>query len=156
MPAEQFVHQPAPAAQLGRGQPGDQRLGQQLRFQAVQVGADHRAQVVAEPRAGQHGGDGRGPGAGVLQHLLEQLGEIQHLHPVVPEYLAEPVVLLLGPVHPGQPVEEHAVPAVPGYPPQLRSRPVQQDGPEPADFAVRAKAVRHDSPCCRTVPPAHG
>ena len=70
----------------------------------------------------------------------------EHFHAMIPEGLAEAVVLLLGPVDPGQPVEQEPVAAARGQPPQLGTGAVDQDGPQPANFTVHPVRVRHKYP----------
>jgi len=74
--------------------------------------------------------------ARVGECLLQQLAEVEHLDAVVAQRLREPVVLLLGPVHPGDPVEQQLVVVPRGQPLELGARAVQQDRTEPAHLAV--------------------
>jgi hypothetical protein len=69
-------------------------------------GVRQAGQLVADQDRAERGHDRLLPGRGVLQHVLEQLGQVQDLHAVVPQDLREDVVLLLGPRGPGQAREE--------------------------------------------------
>ena len=114
--------------------------------------ADDGPQFLAEPRAGQRRVDRGVPRGPVLQHVLEQLGEVEHLHPVVPQGVGELIVLVLRPVHPGDPVQQQPVLAAGGHPPQLRSRTVDEDGAKAADLTVHTMGVRHDPPSSSRAP----
>ena len=132
----QPVRQAAAGLQLLLGEPGREHPGQVDRMEVVHVPADDRTQRGPEPRVLQHRGDGRLPGVLVGQRLLQQLAEVEHLDAVVAQRLREPVVLLLGPVHPRDPVEQQLVVVPRGQPLELGARAVQQDRTEPAHLAV--------------------
>jgi hypothetical protein len=63
------------------------------------------------------------------EHVLEQLGQVQDLHAVVPQYLREDVVLLLGARGPGQAGEEQLPGMTRQHAFQLGSRPVHDNRP---------------------------
>ena len=64
---------------------------------------DLAGQLVAEHDRAERGRDRLLPGRRVFQHVLEQLGQVENLHAMVPQGLREDVVLLLSPGRPGQP-----------------------------------------------------
>ena len=99
-------------------------------------------QGLAQPRVGEHGGDGALAGGGHLQGLGEQLGEVEHLDAVVAQRLRERVVLVLGPVDPRDAVEEQLVVVARRQPLELGAGAVQQHGVQPADLAVDTRRRR--------------
>jgi hypothetical protein len=136
--------------------PGDEGLGQRLGVEALEVAADGSAEIIAEPAVVQGRGDRGAAGGCILQRVLQELGDVEHLDAVVPEDLRELIVLLLGTGHPGQPVEQEAAAAARGNPFQLRTRTVNKNGTQPAGLAVRTMGVAHNSPRPSPAAPAHG
>jgi hypothetical protein len=106
-------------------------------------GVRQAGQLVADQDRAERGHDRLLPGRGVLQHVLEQLGQVQDLHAVVPQDLREDVVLLLGPRGPGQAREEQLPGLARQHPFQLGSRPVHDDRPESAHLTVHPAEPRH-------------
>ena len=100
-------------------------------------------QLVPEQDRPERGRDRLLPGRRVFQHVLEQLGQVQDLHAVIPQYLREDVVLLLGARGPGQAGEEQLPGMTRQHAFQLGSRPVHDDRPEPAHLAVHPAEPRH-------------
>ena len=132
MPVEKLVDHAAPGTELAGTDPGDQRLGQHLRLQALEMFADYAAEFVAEPAVIERRADRGVAGGGILERVLQQFGDVEHLDTVVPEDLGERIVLLLGPGHPGQPVEQEAAAAARGDPLQLGARTMDENGAQPA------------------------
>ena len=99
---EQLEHHAVPQPQLMRGKPGDQDLRQLLGPEVVQVGPELAAQLVAEPGIGDGQADGLRPGRLVFQTVLQQLGQVEHLDALLAKRLAEGIVFLPRPAHPGQ------------------------------------------------------
>ena len=153
MPVEELVDHSAAGAQLAGGDAGDERLGQRLRIEALQVVPDGRAEIVAEPAVIQGRADRGLAGGRVLERVLQQFGDVEHLDAVVAEDLRERVVLLLGAGHPGQPVEQEAAAAAGRDTFQLGARTVNEYGAQPAGLTVRAMGVTHDSPRPSPAPP---
>ena len=83
----------------------------------------------------------------VVQRLVEQFAEVEDLDAAATERIGEAVVLLLGPVDPGQTVEEQGVVVARGEPPQLVAGAVQHHGAQSADLGTYADrwvgSVRH-------------
>ena len=107
--------------------------------------AEHITELVAEPRIIHRRADRGVPGPLVLQCVLQQSREVEAPRGD-PEGLAEAVSAPAAPVNPGQPVEQQPVAATRGQPPQLGAGAVDQDGPQPANFAVRPVRMRHKCP----------
>ena len=103
-----------------------------------QVAVDGPVQRLAEPRVGEHGGDGLLRAASTSQGAAEQVGEVEHLDAVVAQRLGERVVLVLGAADPRDAVEEQLVVVARRQPLELRPGPVQHHRPQPADLAVDA------------------
>ena len=134
--AEQLVHGTAAGAELARREPGDEQLGQRLGIEPFQVTPDLAGQLVAEHGRAERGPDRLLPGELVLQHVLEQFGQVEHLHAVVAQRLSEDVMLLLRPRRPRQPGERQLPAGARDHSFQLGARPVHDDGPEPSYLAV--------------------
>jgi len=149
---EQQVGQGTYDELAGSGHAGDDALGSVVRQLLVRESrGDHPREVVtrqAEEHLAQDGGEGRaddgrrdhrvhdlGAGGGVLERLDQQVGEVQDLDAAVLERRRERVVLLLRPRHPRQAVEEQVGVVAGGQALELRTGPVQQDGPERTDLA---------------------
>jgi hypothetical protein len=131
------LDEPAPVgAQLLTREPGNQHLRELLRPQ--------RRQPLAQPRAQ------RGPdrlqrqrrveqllrrGRRLRQRLLEQLANVEHLHPALAQRRGERVVLGLRPRDPRHPVEQQLVVVARRQPQQLAAGTVQHDGRERPDLA---------------------
>ena len=156
MPVEELVDHSAPGAQLTGGDAGDQCLRQRLRIETLQVVPDGRAEIVAEPAVIKGRADRGLAGRRVLERILQQFRDVEHLDAVVAEDLRERVVLLLGAGHPGQPVEQDAAAAAGRDTFQLGARTVNENGAQPAGLTVRAMGVTHDSPRPGLRAPAHG
>jgi hypothetical protein len=84
------------------------------------------------------GGNALMSGRWFAQRLGQQVGQVEHLDSVVAKRLGERVVLLLRTADPWDAVEQQLVVVAGGEPLQLRSRPMEQDGPEPTDLRVGA------------------
>ncbi len=99
---------------------------------------------------------------GGAEHLAEQVGDQVDEHAAPAQGLGEGVVLVLGPVDPGQPVEEQPVVVAGGEPPQLGAGPVEDHLPQGAHLAVdeagreggRGVHGRIEPPGARPVRPA--
>ena len=95
-------------------------------------------QRVAQPDVGDRFVDGLPAGRLVLQRLVEQFAQVEDLDTPATEGVGEAVVLLLGPVDPGQTVEEQGVVVARGEPPQFVAGAVQHHGAQPADLGTYA------------------
>ena len=78
--------------------------------------------LVAEHDRAKRGRNRLPPGRYVFQHVLEQFGQVKHLHAMVPQCLGENVMLLLSPGRPRQAREKQPPGMAGGYPFQLGSR----------------------------------
>ena len=152
MPVEELVDHSAPGAQLAWGDAGDERLGQRLGIEALQMVPDGRAEIVAEPAVIQGRADRGLAGGRVLERVLQQFRDVEHLDAVVAEDLRERVVLLLGAGHPGQPVEQDAAAAAGRDAFQLGARTVDEYGAQPAGLTVRAMGVTQILPAVLRAP----
>src|ERR1022692_4825197 len=146
MRIEQLKDDASASPQLVQRQPGNEHAGQGLRRQRLQVAMHLIPQLRAERAVREHRGDRFLPGADILKDVLQQLSDVEHLNVAVSQHLSEYVVLLLRTASPRQAVEEQPAFGPRRDPLELRPRPVHQDSPEPADLAVRAHGVAHDSP----------
>ena len=86
---------------------------------------------------------------GDVEHLGQQLVQVEHLDVVRAQRLGELVVLLLRAVEPRHAVEQQVVVVARRQPPQLGPGAVQDDRPQPPDLAPHAVLVLHDA---RTLP----
>ena len=146
MPAEQPVDQPPPGPELLRGQARHQHLRQHLRVQAGEVAAQVGPELLTQPRIADRRVYGLLPGHRVLQRVLQQLGDVQHLDVVVAQRLGEHVMLLLGPADPGQPGEEQGIPRAWRDPPQLGPWAVSEHCPQLADLTVERRGCGSHCP----------
>jgi hypothetical protein len=117
---------------------GHQGLGQVRRSQRLQVVGEVCAQGVAQPQVPGDVGDRLGAGFLAGERLGQEFAEIQHLDTAVAQGLCEAVVLVLGPAHPGDPVEQQFVVVARREPPKLVAGPVQHHRPQRSDLAVHS------------------
>ena len=143
MPVEQLEDHPPADPQLVGGQARDQRLGQDLGIQVVEVGADLRPKLITQRGAGEHRGDRLVPGRLVFEGVLQQFGHVEDLDAVLAQDAGETVVFLLGPADPRQRVEQQPCGVARRDPSQLETGTVHQDRPESPDFTVHAVRVAH-------------
>jgi hypothetical protein len=82
---------------------------------------------------------------GDVEHLGQQLVQVEHLDAVRAQRLRELVVLLLRAVEPRHAVEQQVVVVARRQPPQLRPRAVQDDRTQPPDLASDTVLVARDA-----------
>ena len=82
--------------------------------------------------------------SGDVEHLGEQLVQVEHLDAVVAQRRGELVVLLLRAVEPRHAVEQEVVVVAGRESPQLGPGAVQDDRPQPPDLAPHPVPVLHD------------
>jgi hypothetical protein len=92
------------------------------------VGSQLRAELITQARIGHCQPDRLVPGWLVLETVLEQLGEVEHLRSVSPELLAQDVVFLPGLAHPWQVAEQEPAGMSRGHSLEFGARSVYQYG----------------------------
>ena len=108
----------------------------------AQRGRERRADQVGAQRAVEQ----LAARLGDVEHLGEQLVQVEHLDVVRAQRVGELVVLLLRALEPRHAVEQQVVVVARGQPPQLRPGAVQDDRPQPPDLAPDAVLVLTDAP----------
>jgi hypothetical protein len=139
---EQGGDQPEAAAHLVVADAGGEIAGELLRWCFLEDPRQVAAHRVAEVEPAECCRDRVVAGLVLMQGLGQQVGQVEHLDVARPQRLGERVVLLLGAVDPGDPVEEELVVVARGEAFQLVAGPVQHDRPQPADLTVRAVLLR--------------
>src|SRR5215472_19308870 len=94
------------------------------------------AELLAEPRVLKHRLDCLQPGCRVLQSVLQQLGQIQHLDTLRSQGTGERVMFLLRALGPWQRSEQHPASALRCDSSKFRPRPVNQHSSQPSDLTV--------------------
>ena len=134
--------------QLPHGDPGDQH-GDQLRGGQIGEGL---AQVLRGDRAEDTGVQGTGqqlrPGLRFVEHVLQQLGQLEHLGALAAQQGGELVVLGAGPVQPQHLVEQEPLPGVGSQALHLGAGPVHDHPAQRGDLIGHPAALEGLWPLC--------
>jgi hypothetical protein len=117
------------ATELIPRQAHDEQLREFLRAQSLQMLTQLLPKLLAMSRILEHGGYGLLPRRGVLQRVLQQLRQVEHLDVVLAQDPSEDVVFLLGPFSPWQRGQEQPALLPRRHPTQLRPGPVHEHRP---------------------------